>query len=178
MALSLTGWRFEGAIPNVAKGVIIVGPHTSNWDFLLGVAAMFALGLRVSWLGKHTVFRRPFGPLMRWLGGIAIDRRASVGVVEQIIATFDARDSLILGLSPEGTRSRVKRWKTGFYHIALGAGVPIIPVAFDYSAKVVNLGEGLAPTGDLEADIEVLRLFLARAVGKRPELACTSAPVV
>lgn len=167
LALALAGWGFEGQLPNRRKAVLIVAPHTSNWDFLVGVAAVFALGVRVSFLGKHTIFRRPFGPLMRWLGGIPVDRTASTGVVQQTVERFHAADELLLGLSPEGTRRKVSRWKTGFYYIALGAGVPIVPVALDYGRQTVRFGAELTPSGDLATDIRLLEAFFATASGRR-----------
>ncbi len=153
------GWSFEGNLPNLPKAVIIVAPHTTYWDFVLGMVAMFALGLRVSWLGKHTVFRPPFGRLFRWLGGIAVDRSSRTGVVEQMVAELRSRDELILGLAPEGTRRRVARWKTGFYFIAFGAGVPVVPATFDYPRRVIRLGASITPSGDLAADMERLGEF-------------------
>lgn len=158
-SLRRLGWSFEGELPNLAKAVIIVAPHTSNWDFVLGITAMFALGLRVSWLGKHTVFRPPFGALFRWLGGIAVDRSARTGVVDQMVEALRSRDRLILGLAPEGTRRQVTRWKTGFYHIAHGAGVPVVPVTFDYPRRVVRFGAPIAPSGDFAADMKRLGAF-------------------
>lgn len=159
LTLRLLGWSFEGNLPDLPKAVIIIAPHTTNWDFVLGMVAMLALGLRVSWLGKHTVFRPPFRGLLRWLGGIAVDRTARAGVVEQMVAEFGSRDELFLGLAPEGTRRQVERWKTGFYHIALGAGVPIAPVTFDYPSRVITLGAPLTPTGNLTADMDRIQAF-------------------
>ena len=166
-ALRLGGWRFAGGIPNLAKAVLIVVPHTSNWDFPIGVSAMFAIGLRVTWLGKHTLFRGPFGPVMRWLGGISVDRTASAGVVDQIVALFNESEKMLLGLAPEGTRSRVDRWKTGFYHIAHGARIPILPIAFDWGTRSIRFGESLQPTGQVEEDIEVLKGFFVGAAGRK-----------
>jgi 1-acyl-sn-glycerol-3-phosphate acyltransferase len=163
--LARCGWRFEGVFPDLPKCVLVVAPHTSNWDFMVGMCAMFALGIRVCWLGKHTVFRWPFGGLMRWLGGIAVDRRTRSGVVEQTVATFAARDRLLLGIAPEGTRSKVKRWRTGFYYIALGAEVPILLVSFVYSRRVISLGPILVPGGDVSSDLERLQAFAASGGG-------------
>lgn len=165
--LGLSGWRFEGVVPNVPKAVVIVVPHTSNWDFIVGVVAVFALGLRASFLGKHTLFDFPLGPMMRWLGGLPVDRRSARGVVEGTVALFDQTDQLILGLSPEGTRKSVDRWKTGFYYVALEAGVPIIPVAFDYTRKVIRFGERFDPTGEIEDDLMVLEGFFTGIEGRR-----------
>jgi 1-acyl-sn-glycerol-3-phosphate acyltransferase len=165
--LWLLGWRFEGGAPEVDRAVLIVAPHTSNWDFVIGVAAMFALGIRVAFLGKHSLFFWPLGPVMRWLGGIPVDRRSSRGVVDETVRIFRSRDRVILALSPEGTRSNVGRWKTGFYFIARLAGVPIIPVSFSYSPREVRFGGPFEPTGDLDADLLALGRFFDGAVGRR-----------
>jgi len=165
--LRIRGWSFEGVVPNVPKAVVIVVPHTSNWDFIVGVAAVFAMGLRASFLGKHTLFKWPFGPLMRWLGGFPVDRRTARGVVEETVNLFMSNDQMILGVSPEGTRSSVDRWKTGFYYVALEAKVPIIPVAFDYNRTVIRFGERFDPTGDIQDDFRVLELFFSGIEGRR-----------
>ena len=161
------GWSFEGVVPNVSKAVIIVAPHTSNWDFFNGVAVMFALGLRVVFLGKHTLFTWPLGPVMRWLGGVPVNRREARGVVDDTVEMFAARDQMILGLAPEGTRGSVERWKTGFYYVALESGVPIVPVAFDYRRRVIRFGVRFDPTGDLEEDLRVLESYFFGIEGRR-----------
>ncbi|MCU0302807.1 MAG: lysophospholipid acyltransferase family protein [Thermoanaerobaculales bacterium] len=165
--LRLAGWSFAGSVPDVAKAVVIVAPHTSNWDFLIGVAAMFALGLRVVFLGKHTLFRWPLGAVMRWLGGIPVDRRLASGVVEATVGLLGARERMILALAPEGTRRRVERWKTGFYHVARAADVPILPIAFDWTRRQVRIGELFYTTGDLEGDVAALERFFAGLEGRR-----------
>ncbi len=168
--LAWLGWRMEGTLPDIGKAVIIVAPHTTNWDFVVGIAAKFALGLRASWLGKHTLFRAPFGGLMRWLGGIPVDRARPNDVVAQSVQRFAEVERMVLGISPEGTRKAVPRWKTGFYHIARGAGVPIIPVAFDWAHRVLLVGPALAPGDDMEADLQALGRFFEAARGRRGEL--------
>jgi 1-acyl-sn-glycerol-3-phosphate acyltransferase len=166
--LRLAGWRVEGALPDEPKCVIIVAPHTSNWDFTLGVAVVFALELRASWLGKHTLFKPPFRSFLRWLGGIPVDRRASHGVVGNCVRAFEAAPALLLALSPEGTRKGVSQWKTGFYHIANQAGVPIVPVGLDYREHVVRFMPVFRPTGDLEADLTQLQGAFAGVEGRCP----------
>ena len=161
-------WRIEGDIPDVPKMVIIVTPHTSNWDFVVGVAAKLALGLRILFLGKDTLFRFPLGMLMRGLGGMPVDRASPHDVVNQVRVEFSRRDRLIVGLAPEGTRKRVERWRTGFYHIAHGAGVPILPVALDWENRVIRIHQPAATTGNLEADVADLQRRLSGARGKRP----------
>src|SRR2546423_2447303 len=121
--LALLGWRIRGNVPNRRKLVIIVAPHSSNWDFVVGIAAKLALGLRVLFLGKHTLFRFPLGPLMRALGGMPVDRAHAQDVVRRVAGEFAAREQLVLAVAPRGTRPRVGRWRTGFYHIAREADV-------------------------------------------------------
>lgn len=168
--LAALGWRVAGTLPDIPKGVIIVAPHTTNWDFVVGIAAKFALGLRASWLGKHTLFRPPFGAFMRWLGGIPVVRSSSHDVVAQSVERFAERDRLMLGISPEGTRKAVEKWRSGFYYIARGAGVPIIPVAFDWSRHTLVVGPAVTPGDDMEADLRALGAFFAPARGRRGEL--------
>jgi len=165
--LGAFGWGFEGSIPNVSKAVLIVAPHTSNLDFFVGVSAMFALGLRVVFLGKHTLFTWPLRPLMRWLGGVPVDRREARGVVDETVALFAERERMILALAPEGTRGSVDRWKTGFYYVALESQVPIVPVAFDWERRVVRFGALFNPTGDLDGDFRILQKFFFEVGGRR-----------
>jgi 1-acyl-sn-glycerol-3-phosphate acyltransferase len=162
-------WRFVGTFPDVPKAVIIVAPHTSNWDFPLGILVIFALGLRISWLGKHTLFWWPLGPLMRWLDGIPVRRGESSGTVAEIVAKFHQRPLMLLALSPEGTRKAVNRWRMGFAHIAAGAGVPVVPVAFDWGRREVRLGHAFELTGAVEADEMALRSWFTGATGRNPE---------
>ncbi len=164
----LWGWQYEGSFPDVPKMVIVGAPHTSNWDFFLAMAIMFTLGIRMSWLAKHTFVDGPLGPILRWLGGISVDRRSSSGLVSQIVAAYERRDELLLAVSPEGTRSKVHRWKTGFYYIALGAHVPILPVVADYGRKVVRLADPVWPSGDLEADMAQIKANYEGVAGKNP----------
>ena len=167
--LKLAGWDFEGALPDLPKFVIAVVPHTSNWDFVVGVFARQAIGLRAHFLGKHTLFRPPFGWLFRWLGGTPVRRDVRAGVVEQVAATFARHEQFVLALAPEGTRRRVEAWRTGFYHIAREAGVPIALVAFDYGRKRVVVGPPTVPTGDTEGDLRAMRAFFDGIVPRNPE---------
>jgi len=166
--LALLGWDFEGTVPDLSRAVLIVAPHTSNWDFVVGMATALALGLDAHWLGKHTLFRPPFGRLWRWLGGIPVDRSARHSVVTQTVAAFARHDRMLVAMAPEGTRKRVDRWKTGFYHIAHGAGVPILPVYLDFARRRVGVGPRLMPTGDLEAEVARLQAFFRAFRGKKP----------
>ena len=151
------GWGIDGDIPDLPKMVLIVAPHSSNWDFIVGVAAKAAMRLRVKFLGKDALFRFPLGIVMRTLGGIPVDRTTSNDVVTSVVAQFERRQRMLLAIAPEGTRRPVDRWRTGFYHIARGADVPILPVAFDWRSKTIRIGEPLSPTGDLERDVHLLR---------------------
>lgn len=170
LVLRLMRFRIEGEAPDLPRFIIIGAPHTSNWDFVVAMGAGLALGLEFHWLGKHTIFRWPFGRLWKALGGIPVDRSAGAGVVEQVVAAFARHERFVLGLAPEGTRKKVERWKTGFYRIATGAGVPILMVYLDFRRRVVGLGEVVEPSGDMEADIARTRAYFARFPGKRPEL--------
>jgi 1-acyl-sn-glycerol-3-phosphate acyltransferase len=155
--LRLGGWRIVGTFPADPKFVVIVAPHTSNWDFALSVAVVLALQLRASWLGKQSMFRRPFKQTLRWLGGIPVNRSASHGVVGECVRAFAAAPALLLALTPEGTRKGVSQWKSGFYLIASKAGVPILPVGFDYRAHVVRLMPLFLPGGNLEQDLPLIQ---------------------
>jgi 1-acyl-sn-glycerol-3-phosphate acyltransferase len=165
--LAMAGWRFEGSLPNVPRAVIAVVPHTSNWDLVVGATGMFALGVRVSFLAKKTLFWWPLSSLLRWLGALEVDRSRSQGVVTQMTTAFRTREQLLLAVAPEGTRGPVERWRTGFYHIARSAGVPIVPIFLDYRTRVIGIGAPLAPTGRLEEDLLALREFIAGATGLR-----------
>jgi 1-acyl-sn-glycerol-3-phosphate acyltransferase len=157
--LNAVGWRIEGNFPDVPKLVVILAPHTSGWDFFIGVAAKFALRIRVTFLGKDTLFRWPTNRLMRWLGGIPVDRSTPHGVVRQMVDDFARRGQLALALAPQGTRRKGTPWHEGFYHIALGAGVPIVPVTLDYARRVLAIGLPLRPTGDRGNEIARLKKF-------------------
>lgn len=168
--LGVFGWRIEGALPDAPKFVLIVAPHTSNWDFPIGVLAMFALGLRLTWLGKHTLFRFPVRGLLRWLGGEPVDRRVAHGTVGVAIARFRERPQWVLAVSPEGTRSRVMHWKTGFHRIAVGAQMPILPVSFDFSRRTITIMSLVMPTDDVAADMTRLRRRFRPEMARHPEL--------
>jgi 1-acyl-sn-glycerol-3-phosphate acyltransferase len=167
--LALLRFRFEGKIPDVPRLVMIVAPHTSNWDFVVGVCAKLALGLRGRFMAKHTLFRGPFGWVLRWLGGIPVDRRAPGGTVESAIDEMRAARQLYLVVTPEGTRKRTPAWKSGFYRIAQAAGVPILPVAFDYRKRAISFAPIFQPSGDYEADLPALRASFEASMGYRPE---------
>jgi 1-acyl-sn-glycerol-3-phosphate acyltransferase len=176
LAFRLAGWRTEGALPESRRFVLIAAPHTSNWDAVIMLLAARIYELPLAWFVKDSWFRFPLGPLMRGLGGVPIDRSASHGVVEQAVAQLQESERLALAVPPEGTRGRSPHWKTGFYHIARGAGVPIVLGYLDYGRKVAGLGPAFVPTGDLEADFAVFREFYAKVQARFPEKAGAVAP--
>jgi 1-acyl-sn-glycerol-3-phosphate acyltransferase len=164
----LAGWKIEGSVPESERFVLIAAPHTSNWDFPFMMAVALGLRQKVYWMGKHTLFSGWKGPIARWLGGISVDRRNSHDVVGQSIAQYGVQDKLILVIAPEGTRGSVRSWKTGFYHVANGANVPIVTGFLDYSRKVGGVGPSILPTGDYEADMAKIWAFYSQIKGKFP----------
>ena len=166
--LRLLAWRIEGEVPDLPKFVIAVAPHTSNWDFVVGIAAMFALDLRLAFLGKHTLFRGPFAPLLHAIGGIPVDRSSPHGVVAEAVGAFASMERRILALAPEGTRRRGATFKSGFLHIARGAHVPVLLAALDYEARAVRLGPCVQPGDDVEADRARIAAYFAGVRGKHP----------
>ena len=172
--LRLMRWRVVGEFPDLRKFVIIVAPHTSNWDFIVGLFVKFALTLDASFLAKHQLFRRPFGTLFRYWGGIPVVRSPASDMVDQIVAQFRRRRQLFLAIAPEGTRKPVPRWRSGFYHIAREAHVPILLVALDWRRKGVRFGptvrpdgpSGRMPSAEAEREIEHIRTLYRGVRGK------------
>jgi 1-acyl-sn-glycerol-3-phosphate acyltransferase len=163
------GWRVTGELPTPPRAVVIVAPHTSNWDFPVCMLAMLALGLQIQFIAKHSIFFFPARYVLRWLGAEPVDRRVHAGTVSQAIEQFRASEARYLGIAPEGTRRRVDRWKTGFWRIADGAGVPIIPVALDWGRREVRILTAFTTTGDREADLAILRGMFRPEMARRPE---------
>jgi 1-acyl-sn-glycerol-3-phosphate acyltransferase len=158
MIMKIIGWKTEGGLPeNEKKFVIIVAPHTSNWDFLLGVVIRGAMGFRANFLGKDSLFGKPFGFFFRSLGGIPVNRNASQNMVEQVVEIARNRKSFILAIAPEGTRGKVKKWRTGFYFIALNAKIPIVMCQFDCECKVARFLKPFYPTGNVEEDLKYIK---------------------
>ncbi len=168
VVLRMFGWRVEGELPNLPKFVIAAAPHTSNWDFVMGAATMFALDLKLAFIGKHTIFVWPFDPILRWMGGLPIDRSSPQGVVAESVRAFREAGSRILVIAPEGTRKRVPHFKAGFLHIARGAEVPVLCAAFDYEHKCLRLGPLFEPGMDIDADRAHLEKYFAGIKGKNP----------
>ena len=167
--IRVRGWGFEGSVPNEPRMILLVAPHTSNWDFLTGLWAKLALRLKASFLGKRALFWWPLGVFLRSIGGIAIDRTKAAGIAEDSARAFRELESLILVIAPEGTRSKSARWKSGFYRIAMAAGVPILPVVFDYRRKVIRFAPLFHPTGDYERDLPRVQAHYGAHMALRPE---------
>lgn len=155
--------------PPSKKYVLIGAPHTSNWDFVVGLLALWALGIRARWLGKKELFKPPLGLLMRLLGGIPVDRSRRNNLVDQVAEVFRREEEIAILITPEGTRGKAPYWRTGFYHMALKAGVPIALGYVDFRRKEVGIGAYLWPTGDLRRDFEAIRAFYQDKTGLRPE---------
>ncbi len=160
------GWRFEGNFPDVPKVVVSVAPHTSNWDFVIGITALWALDIKINFIGKHTLFKGLFGRWLRSLGGIPVDRSAAHGVVAEVVRSFDEAERMVFALAPEGTRQLDKSFKTGFIHIAHNANVPILLAYFDFANKVVGFGPCITTSGDAEADLAKIVAFYRPVRGK------------
>jgi 1-acyl-sn-glycerol-3-phosphate acyltransferase len=165
LVLRLLRWRIAGIFPDARKLVLIAAPHRSNWDFVVGLAGKTALSLDISWLGKHTLFRAPWGALFRWWGGIPVDRRSSNDTVAAVVDSFAHRERLVLAVAPEGTRAPGARWKTGFWHIAKGAGVPIVPIAFDWEHRVIRIMPAIVPR-ELESDMRDIQALYTTFHGR------------
>lgn len=169
MMLGIMGWKARGKELDHQRFVLIGAPHTSNWDFPLMLMVVLKLRLRVFWMGKHTLFPFPFGGLMKWLGGIPIDRSASHNVVSETVRLYREHDELVVLIPPEGTRKRVSKWKTGFYHIANLAEVPILLGYVDAAEREAGIADFFNPSGDLEKDMEQIRAFYGKKTGIRAE---------
>ena len=166
--LRLMGWRTQVVPPRTSSYVLIGAPHTSNWDFLFILLLMTVEGIPIRWMGKDSLFRWPMGIFWRSFGAIPVNRRESTNMVDQVAKKFDEFDELIIGISPEGTRKKTSRWRTGFYYIALTAGVPIVMAYLDYENKVCGLGPSIKPTGDIHVDFIKIREFYTGIAGKYP----------
>lgn len=166
VVLRIIGWRREGQAPDIPKYVLIAAPHTTNWDLPMALLLAFACRIKVYWMGKDSIFRWPFGGFFQWLGGIPVDRSKSHGMVGQLVQAFRENERFVLVMSPEGTRKSVLYWKSGFYHIAMGANVPIVLGYIDYGRKAGGIGPVITPIGEIDADMEKFRTFYANVTGK------------
>ena len=177
IVLKILGWKIEGEAPKTKKYVLIAAPHTSNWDFLYTMLIAFALKLKVYVMAKKELFDGPAGPPLRWLGVIPIDRSKSNNIVAQAVQLFHKYDELVMVIPTSGTRQRVMKWKTGFYHIANGAGVPISLGFLNYGKKTGGFGHLFQPTGDVEADMIEIKSFYTNISGKIPSFASSFVPL-
>ncbi len=164
------GWRLEGTKPTNTHSVMIAAPHTSNWDFPLMLLFAAAFDIKVTWMAKHSLFRPPMGWFMRAMGGMPIERHSSNNVVDAMVESFAKMKELVLLVPTEGTRDRAEYWKSGFYHIARQANVPIIPSFLDFGQKRGGFGPAMVPTGDVSVDMQYFRDFYAGMLGKFPEM--------
>lgn len=166
--IKLAGWTMQGDWPGLDKVVLVAAPHTSNWDGINMLAAAGYYRIKLKWMGKKSLTTGPFGWVIKALGCVPIDRSASHDVVKTMAEVFAREPKMVLAVPPEGTRSAVREWKSGFYHIAVAAGVPIVLSVLDYGAKTMSLAATLIPSGDYETDLALIRAHYANAVGKRP----------
>jgi len=166
--IKLSGWRIEGEVPQTGNMVVIAAPHTSNWDFILLIAAAYSLGISVNWLGKNTLFGTPLGPILRFFGGIPVDRSKPNNLVQTLVAEIEHGDGINLVVPPSGTRARTDYWKSGFYRIAQSAQIPMVCGYLDYAKKEAGLGPAFLPT-DLVSDMNRIRAFYEPITGKYPE---------
>lgn len=169
VVFGLAGWQVETPAPDLPKFVAIGVPHTSNWDAVIMLFMALILRLRIYWIAKHTLFRPPFGGLLRALGGIPLNRDSTRNAVAQAVDFLNAKDQAVLVISPEGTRRHTAHWKTGFYYIAQGAGVPVVLGYVDYRRKRCGLGPALVPSGDIEADLAIIRDFYRDKTPRHPK---------
>lgn len=167
--LKLSGWRIEGDWPALKKAVLVAAPHTSNWDGVNMLATSAYYRVPLKWMGKKSLTQGPFGWLIKAAGCVPIDRSQSNDVVQAMNAEFASRQSMVLAIPPEGTRSAVREWKSGFYHIAVGAGVPLVLSVLDYGTKTVRLAAVFYPSGDYDADLLLIRSHYADARGKKAD---------
>ncbi len=167
--LRILGYRLQIRLPDEPKLVLVGAPHTSNWDGVIGVTAIVALGVRINWFAKASLFEFPFKSLLIGLGGVPIRRDKARGVVEQTTDIFAEREKIYIVVAPEGTRQRAPKWKSGFYQIALAAKVPILLAFIDYEKKVIGSGPMIMPSGDYAADLRIIQDFYRDIPGKVPE---------
>lgn len=164
--LWISGWKITGQRPDIKKYVMIAAPHTSNWDFYFGLLMNLYFKNELYWMGKKQIFRMPFGLIMKWFGGIPVDRSRSNNLVSSVIEEFGKRESLVVTVPPEGSRSKVDSWKTGFYYISKGAGVPILLAFLDYKNKTGGYGPVIFPTDSIDEDMARIKDFYKDIHGK------------
>ncbi len=167
--LSIFGWKLNESFSDNPKTVLIGAPHTSNWDFILAMLAMAAMGYQFNWVAKHSMFFWPMAGTFKKMGGVPLDRGRSSGFVEKCVSLFSERERFVLAIAPEGTRSLTPNWKSGFYRIAISASVPISFGYVDYKNKVAGIGGSFMPTGDEQVDMKTIAAFYEKIEGRFPE---------
>ena len=167
--MRLNGWDFEGQLPKEGKFILLCSPHTSNWDFIYLLAIMFMLRIKVSWFGKHTLFKWPLGIIMKGLGGIPVNRAIKNNFVNEVVEEFNNRQFFILALAPSGSRKKSPGWKSGFYYIAKKAKVPIICAYLDFRRKSCGIGPVIMPSDDMADDMQAIRNFYSGITARYPE---------
>ena len=167
--LTITGWKFKGDIPRSDRIILVAGPHTSNWDFLLALAFIFGLNLNVFWIGKHTLFKNGFSKIMRKLGGIPVDRASPELLMNEVSHIVKKQQGVIIAISPEGTRKKVERLKSGFLRIAKTTNSQILLAGIDFESKLIHLGKLFEPSGNTESDLKNVHNYFRQFKGKRPE---------
>ena len=168
--LRLKSWKLDVNMPTAPKFVLVGAPHTSGLDLLYALLLAHGAGIKMNWIGKDSLFRWPMGGPMRWLGGIPVQRHSRQNFVQQVVDIFNRLEKLVVAIAPEGTRGKADHWKTGFYYIAQGAGVPIALGFVDYKDKVVGIGPTIYPSGDIHADFDQIKTFYAGKTGRHPHL--------
>jgi 1-acyl-sn-glycerol-3-phosphate acyltransferase len=168
LVLRLRGWQVVGQRPIADRFVVVAAPHTSAWDVPLMLAAALQVGVRLHWLGLSSYFRWPVAGLLRWLGGVPVDRGPSADRVQQGARLIAAYEQIGVALAPEGSRGLVPHWRTGFYHLAVAANVPVVLTALDFRRRRATIGPALLPSGDLEADLGLIRAFYEGVEGRFP----------
>lgn len=170
LILKLVGWSVSATAPDYPKCVICVAPHTSNWDFIIGKLAYSSIGRRANFLMKKSWFFFPLGLIFRAMGGIPVDRSGkSASMVDTIVRKFNETDRLAIAITPEGTRKRVSKWRTGFLQIAIQAKVPCVLAAIDFAKKRAIIERTFFPSGDIEADMRAIKEYYSQFTGKHPE---------
>ena len=169
-AMKITGWKTVGHFPRDERVVLVVGPHTSNWDFVVAMSAVLSWDINIHWVGKHSIFKKGFRRVLRKMGGIPVNRANPDALKEEIVDITNKYKGFIIGLAPEGTRKKVERLKTGFLRIANDTNSKIMLAGIDFSNKTIELGEFFSPSGDVEQDLHNIKHYFSNFSGKRPEL--------
>ena len=167
--INISGWTIKGIVPDEERIVIIAAPHTSNWDFVLAMLAIFGLNIKLRWLGKHTIFKPGFKNFFKWLGGIPVYRDNPSNLIDNVVKIVKREKSIVIAMTPEGTRKKVKRWKTGFLRIAKQTQSKILLISIDAPTKSIEIGKIFSPTGDSEEDLEFIQKYYSSFRGINPQ---------